>query len=85
MVLYECVKCGKEYNSKGDYRRHLNRKTSCMRISDYDRVKKKLDQLKDKLFLDYLEENGYKKEEKEEIKMPTLEGIILEIMKEIKS
>jgi uncharacterized C2H2 Zn-finger protein/uncharacterized protein (UPF0335 family) len=32
MVLYECDKCNKTFNLKGDYDRHVNRKYSCAKI-----------------------------------------------------
>lgn len=31
MVNYKCIKCGKLYNNKNDYNRHLKRKTPCVK------------------------------------------------------
>jgi len=33
MVKYNCPKCNKLYTNKYDYKRHLKRKTSCIKIS----------------------------------------------------
>ena len=29
MKIYQCEKCGKEYTHKGNYMKHLQRKTPC--------------------------------------------------------
>lgn len=33
--MYECVKCNKTFIKKGDYTRHINRKTPCIKIELY--------------------------------------------------
>jgi len=30
MVKYTCEKCGKEFNQKGHYTRHINKKKTCL-------------------------------------------------------
>lgn len=34
MVTYNCEKCNKEFNLKGDYTRHINKKKDCTKIID---------------------------------------------------
>lgn len=41
MVNYSCEKCGKEFNQKGHYTKHLNRKNPCV-------VESKLKEILDK-------------------------------------
>lgn len=34
MVVHVCEKCGKEFSQKGNYRRHINKKNSCVSVSE---------------------------------------------------
>jgi uncharacterized C2H2 Zn-finger protein len=48
MVTYQCQKCGKEFPKKGDYTRHVNRKTLCVKkvnITKNDKMIKMLGEL----------------------------------------
>jgi hypothetical protein len=39
MVLYYCPKCNKEFNKIANFKNHLNRKTSCTSLLDYEKYK----------------------------------------------
>ena len=38
MVVYKCDKCFKEFKQKGHYKRHLQRKYSCKKIENNDKI-----------------------------------------------
>ena len=43
MVFYNCDKCGKQFNQKGYYNRHINKKLSCVNETKINNKQEKID------------------------------------------
>lgn len=43
MIIYKCSKCGKMFNHKNDYKKHLNRKTPCFKPTNLSENKQRFE------------------------------------------